>query len=87
MLDHTLSWSTLLLDLLYIVLKRISELSGTAILSRKSASQQTKLYLVDLGLCVCGLDSSNLAYIYPFRVILSADISSGAHREGFHLKL
>ena len=25
---------------------------------------------------MCGLDSSNLAYIYPFRVILSADIST-----------
>ena len=27
-------------------------------------------------MCVCGLDSSNIAYIYPFRVILSADIST-----------
>jgi hypothetical protein len=37
--------------------------------------------------CVCCVDSLDRAriyiYIYSFEVILSADISSGAHREGF----
>jgi hypothetical protein len=79
--------------LLYTVLKRISEISGTAILSRKSASQQTKVVLSWFLGCVCvcvlcrSIWSCTYIYIYFSEVILGALISSGAHREGFHLNL